>query len=254
MIPIIPDKSASCALIGYGNLLTVSTDAPEAIAPNTYQRYQPLTGVQVAKFQTTSATAINYIGIAAHNIGTHDDSTEIILSYATTAGGALTEITRLTPIDNGALFLTFDEIAGVEEIAIETNAVTAGMEIGVIQTGLYMRMERPIYGGHAPIDLNASTDYQTSESDTGQFLGRVAVSEGLRTQYKWQHLTPAWIRETFEPFIVHARSLPFFIKWRPDLYDTAAYGYTTRDISPSNMGGGHGLMEVSFSMRAHSDI
>jgi len=253
MIPITPDNSNRHALIGYGNRLTSSGDAPEALTPNTYQRFTPGTGAVISKFQIAVPLPVNYVGIAAHNIGTHDDGTEVTIAYATTIGGALTTIATFTPSDNGAIFKTLDTTT-IAEIAITTNAVTAGLEIGVVQAGEYMQMQQPIYGGHSPIDLSAETDYQTSESETGQFLGRTISSEGLETQYKWQHLTPDWVRDTFKPFMTHAKTLPFFIQWRPDLYESAAYGYTTGDIKPSNMGGGHRLMQAGFKMRAHSDV
>lgn len=254
MISVTPDKSASCALIGYNNLVVSSTQAPEATSANTYQRYTPATGSQVAKFQLSTATAIDYIGIAAHNIGTHDSGTEIILSYAATVGGALTEITRFTPGDNGAIFKYFTEISGVAEIAVTTNATTTGMEIGVVAAGIALRMEQPIYGGHRPLELNYSTEYQNSVSESGQFLGRTVKREGASATFDWQHLNPDWVRVYLKPFILAATTQPFFIQWRPDLYDSAAYCHTTADIQPSNMGGGSGLMQVSISVRAHSDV
>jgi len=253
MISITPDTTSRHALIGYGNLLAASSTAPEALTPNTYQRYEPAAGAVVTKFQLAVPLACNYVGIAAHNIGSHDDGTEITIAYATTIGGALTTIDTFTPDDNGAIFRSFDSTV-IAEIAITTNAVTTGLEIGVIQSGVSMRMEQPIYGGHSPIDLSAETDYQTSESETGQFLGRTISSEGLETQYQWKHLAPDWVRDTFKPFMIHAKTLPFFIQWRPDLYQAAAYGYTTGNIKPSNMGGGHQLMQAGFKMRAHSEL
>lgn len=253
MISITPDKSASCARIGYSTLLVSSSEAPEMLEPNTYQRYTPSTGAVVAKFQLATSASVDYVGIAAHNIGTHDSGTVLTVSYATTIGGALTTIDSFTPSGNGAIFLTFDALT-VAEIAITTNATTTGLEIGVIQAGIALVMQQPIYGGHGPADLNQSTTYQDSISETGQFLGRTILKQGLETSLSWQHLTPAWYRSDFQPFVEHARTLPFFIQWRPDLYDAPVYGYSTRDINPSNMAGGSGLMSVTMNLRAHSDV
>lgn len=251
---ITPDKSASCARIAYANALVSSAQAPSALVNNTYQRYTPTTGSQTAKFQLSAAANVDYIAIGAHNLGTHDDGQTITLSYATTIGGALTEIDELTVTDNGAIFRTFDSISGVAEIAIETNATTEGLEIGIVYAGESMVMERPIYGGHNPIDLSQKTDYQNSMSDTGQFLGRTITKKGLEASFSWQYLTPAWYRSTFQPFVVSAVTNPFFIKWRPDQYEAAAFGYSTRDITPTNMSGGSGLMSVTVNMRAHSEL
>lgn len=253
-VAITPDKSASCALIGYDNQLISSTQAPNALTANTYQRYEPATGATVAKFQLVSATSVDYIAIGAHNIGTHEDGTEITLSYATTVGGALTTIDTFTPSDNGAIFKSFDAIAGVAEIALTTNATVAGLEVGVFHAGTALQMQRPIYGGHNPIDLNQKTKYENSMSETGQFLGRTVQRQGLETTFSWQFLTPDWVRTTFKPFKEAAVTQPFFIKWRPDIYEAAAYCHTTRDIQPSNMSGGSGLMQTSMTVRAHSDV
>lgn len=254
MISTTPDKSASCALIGYNNLLVTSALAIEALTPNTYQRYLPGTGAIEAKFEFTApGTQFDFVGIAAHNLGTHDNGVEITVSYAVSANGPTTEIATFTPSDNSAVFLTFDTLTA-EQIVIETNAATTGLEIGVVSAGRFMRMEQPIYGGHNPIDLNQDTDYESTLSDTGQFLGRTVKRKGLKTTFSWQHLTPDWVRNTFKPFKESAVTTPFFIKWRPDLYEASAYCHTTSDIKPTNMGGGSGLMQLSMNVRAHSEL
>ena len=127
------------------------------------------------------------------------------------------------------------------------------MELGVIYAGAALEMQRGIYGGHSPIVLNSKTDYQSTMSESGQFLGRTINREGIETSYKWNHLTPEFYRTDFQPFVNSAKRLPFFLLWRPDTYTDAVFGYTTSDISPSNMTGGSRLMEVGFNMKGHSD-
>lgn len=91
-------------------------------------------------------------------------------------------------------------------------------------------------------------------SESGQWLGRSIMRQGNDTQFSWRHLDPDWYRQRFAPFAERAKKYPFFIKWRPDLYDNAVYAHTTDDISPSNMGGGHNLMTVSMNVRGHDDV
>ena len=253
MIPITPSNPERLALIGYSSKLTSSTLAPEMLTPNTYERYTPGTGAVVAKFELGASSDIDFIAIGAHNIGTHDGGTEITVSYATTVGGALTEIESITPTDNGALFFSFDSVTAAQ-IAIETNATTSGQEIGVIYTGEALQMQQPIYGGHSPIELSQNTTYSSSMSESGQFLGRTITRKGLETSFSWRHLDHEWYRSDFQPFAQSARTLPFFIQWRPDVTSAAAFGYTTGDIKPTNMGGGSKLMSVDLTMRAHSDV
>ncbi len=242
------------ARIGYLNLLTDSTttEAKKMLIPNTYERYRPTSGSKTVKFQLSTSALVDFVGIAAHNAGTQDGGVDIVVKYATTIGGALTTIETIQSIDNEAIMILFDAIT-VAEIAITFNASTAGLELGVIYAGKALQMQRPIYGGHSPINLSAKTTYQTPKSETGQFLGRTITREGLSTPYNWQYLTPTWYRSTFKPFVDSAKKYPFFIKWRPDLFDTAAFGFTTADIKPQNMGGGSQLMSVSISVNAHAD-
>lgn len=253
MIPSVISNPERLALIGYDNLLTSSVEAPKALTANTYERYEPSTGAIVAKFQLGASSVIDYVGIGAHNVGTQDGGTALLIQYATTIGGALTTIDTITPTDNEAIMLVFDSVT-VAEIAITTNAVTSGLELGVIYAGAALQMQQPIYGDVSPIDLSSKTDYQSTMSDSGQFLGRNITKKGTVGSYSWRHLEDDWIRDTFKPFMDSAKQLPFFFKWRPDLYDTSVLAYTTSDIIPSNMGGGSRLMTVSISIRGHNDV
>lgn len=246
--------SLSNARIGYANLLTASTtsEAEKMLIPNTYERYRPTSGSKTIKFQMSTQASIDFVGIAAHNASTQDGGVDITVKYAATIGGGLTTLETIAFIDNGAVMILFDAVLA-QEIAITFNATTLGLELGVIYAGIALEMQRPIYGGHNPIDLSAKTEFQSTNSETGQFLGRTVTSQGIETQFSWRHLTPDWYRLNFQPFVVSAKRLPFFIKWRPDLYETTAFGYTNTNISPSNMGGGHQLMSVNFNMKGHAD-
>lgn len=249
-----PTTSLKNARIGFTNLLTTSTtiEAKKMLIPNTYERYRPTAGAKTVKFQLSSPAEVDFVGIAAHNAGTQDGGVDILVQYATTIGGALTTIENVEFADNNAVMPLFTAVT-IAEIAITFNASTLGLELGVIYAGKALEMLRPIFGGHSPIDLSSVAQYQSTTSESGQFLGRNINRQGLATDFSWQHLDDVWYRDNFQPFVESAKRLPFFIKWRPDLYDVAAFGYTTSDIKPSNMGGGSKLMTVSISVKAHSD-
>jgi hypothetical protein len=253
MIPIVRTHPERLARIGYSSLLISTTQAPKALIPNTFERYQPIAGAVVAKFQLSASTPIDYIAIGAHNVGTHDSGTPLLIQYATTVGGALIDIESITPTDNGAIMLLFDSVT-VAEIAITTNAATLGLEIGLVYAGIAMQMQQPIYGGVSPIDLSAKTEYESTMSDSGQFLGRNITKKGTAGSYSWKHLEDDWMRETFKPFIDSAKQRPFFFKWRPDLYNATVLAHTTADIRPTNMGGGSKLMTVSIEIMGHDDV
>lgn len=246
----------SHARIGYVNLLTATTTtaAEATLTPDTYQRYTPATGSVTTKWQLAEDAEIDFIGIAAHNFGTHESGgVPFLIQYATTVGGALTDIEELRPGDNRAIMHMIDPVT-VREIAITHNVSISGLEYGVVFAGKSLEMPRPIYGGHNPINLSHETEYQSTMSETGQFLGRSIIRKGLSSSYKWQNIDPDWYRLIFEPFVQSARTLPFFLKWRPDLFpNETVYGYTTTDITANNQGGGVTLMNIDLSMRGHAD-
>jgi len=241
----------SHARIGYEQKLTAAAgDGSSALTPNTYERWLSASGTMTDRFQTASSEKIDYIAIGAHNLGSKGST--IVVATAPTVNGTFTDRAALTPSNDGAIMFLFDPVEGVQDVKV-TVAGGTNREIGVVQAGIALQMYQPIYGGHTPQDLSAVTNYQTTKSDTGQFLGRGITTKGTNTNFSFRHLDPDWYRERFQPFVEHAKSKPFFIKWRPDLYDTATYSHTTGDISPSNMGGGSKLMDVSFSVYGHAD-
>lgn len=238
------------ARIGYLNLLTgaATVDAAKALTPNTWERWRPPSGALSVKFQMAVGASVDYFAIAAHDL----TGETLVIKYATSIGGSLASWLSIRPVSNSPIMVLMPTIT-MAEIEI-SGTLTTAREIGVVHVGKALQMQRPIYGGHSPIDLNAKVDYQSVMSDSGQFLGRNIVRKGSDTNFNWKHLDPDWYRQRFQPFVESAKTKPFFIKWRPDLYDVAAYGYTNGDLSPSNMGGGHNLMQVAMQVRAHDDV
>jgi hypothetical protein len=115
-------------------------------------------------------------------------------------------------------------------------------------------MQRPLFGGHRPINLSAKTVYETNTSDSGNFLGRNIVRSGLQSAYQWKYLEDTWMRDYFGDFRQAARTTPFFIAWRPADYPTeVVFGWSPDDIAPENMGAG-AYMSVGFSVTAYGDV
>lgn len=255
LTPVVPDnRYTNGAVIAYENLITSSDDttpadgSPKAVIPNTYERWRPANGTSTERFNLSSNADVNFVAIGAHNLS----GQTITIQYSTTDGGGLTTLTTVTPSSNEPILVTFDAIE-VREIAI--NATWASdREIGYIATGQYLKMPYPIYGGHSPIELSPVTKYKNNVSNTGQFLGRSIIRQGTSTNYAFRYLKPSFVREQFLNFVNSAKTLPFFIQWRPDLYpDQVAFVFTTQDIDIQNAGGGSGLMTASMQVRGHKD-
>lgn len=261
-LPSGPPFPTSHARICYDNLLTqagasaTATDdnagATKVLIPNTFERWRPGSGVESITIELGQNEDVDYIAIGAHNLGTKGVDVEILTSDTT--GGGFTSRLSVSPTDDRPILLLLDPEIDVRRIKVEITNGT-DREIGVISAGIALQMERPLYGGHSPVNLSSRTDYQNSVSDTGQWLGRTITRDGLQTNYQWNNLSDDWYREYFEPFVQAAKSLPFFIAWRPDLYpDEVAYCWTTSDIKPTNRGGGTKLMNVGISVRGHGDV
>lgn len=109
--------------------------------------------------------------------------------------------------------------------------------IGVIRMGKALEMERPIYGGHTPLNLSRTTVIRPNISERGQFLGRSIIRSGASGSWSWKNLTAAWVRRYLDPFLEAIRTTPFFILWRPSSFPgEAGYCWTTADHAPTNMG------------------
>lgn len=257
-MPIItkaePTDNPSGALIGFNNLLTdaTGTEVQKAVTPNTYERWEDASGTMTGVFQLNSSTPLNYVGIAGHNLFSAG-TTEIEIRVSSTIGGGKTTIATISITSDNPLMIEIDE-ADVGEMTIFMPDGT-DREIAVVHAGVSLQMPRNIYGGHTPIPLSARTEYQSVQSESGNILGKSIIRQGLETSFSWRLLDDQFIRDTFKPFIVSARTKPFFIKWRPDFYsDEVAYGEVNQDIIPTNTGGGTRLMSVGFTMTAHRDL
>jgi hypothetical protein len=130
------------------------------------------------------------------------------------------------PVSAAAVRLVFESLGSPETAPL----------VSVIYIGEALAMQRPLYGGHSPIDLARNTVIRPNKSERGQWLGRSIIRSGSTGAWSWRHLKPDWYRTYFDPFVESARTQPFFIAWRPETYPVTAYCWTEGDITPSNMG------------------
>jgi len=240
------------ALIGYNNLLTASTtsDAEKALVPNTWERWRPSSGAITVKFQMAAAAEVDYIAIAAHALS----GETFLLQTAPTVGGAVTDVDSFSPLTNAAILSRF-ETRTIQEV-IFTGTLIAANEIGAIFAGKLLQMERSIYGGHSPMSLSQKNTFQSSKSDSGQFLGRNVTRKGAKGSFSWKNIDPDWYRDFFQPFVEVATIKPFFIVWQAlGAYSSeVSFVQTDGDIMPSNMGSGHSMMQVSMTVTGHEDL
>ena len=254
--PLSPPYPLSHARILYDNLFdNAVTSLPLAQGitnPNTFERWERSGSDTTLTITQNTPQVIDSIAIGAHNLGTI--GTTISIATSETGVSAFTTRATITPTDDKSIIVLLGSDVTAQRIRLTLGGTIVGVEIGVLYAGKALAMQRPIFGGHAPIHLNAETTYSNNASETGNWLGRTIVRNGYATSYKWQFLTDDWYRDNFQPFAVLARKKPFFIAWRPDLYpNETAYCWLTGDTKPNNRGGGTNYMEVSIDVQGYAD-
>lgn len=243
------DVPAQNARIGYkkitGTITASSTaDGYDSEYPDNYLTYnfwKPDSLPATWEIDAGVATECNYVGIAAHEIGSSGCS--VYAEYYD--GSEWQEISGIAPADDSPIMFIFSKLSWVKyRIRI---AGSTAPRVGVVFMGVTLDMQRAIYGNHSPLNLSRVTTVTPALSETGQFIGRTIQSYGVSTSWTWSNLTPAWYRSEFDPFVKAARTQPFFIAWRPSQYsEEVGYCWTSKDISPTNNGTA-GLMNVTLS-------
>lgn len=243
--------------IGWHNVVTpANVTATEEAAgypvsnlgnPLTFVQWQgETTGVQTVQITLGAAEEVNYFAIAGHNFGT--DGTNIKLQSSTN-GSSWTDRTSARVLANDYAFMEeFDDVTA-QYYRLHLTPDTQAPELAVLYIGRVLRMQRRIYVGHKPITLNRKTTVSSGFSESGQFLGRVKRRQMLQGQADFRNITPTWYRDTFDPFVAAAETIPYFFAWRPSTYPDEI-GYMWLDGDPeTNNDLPNGLMSLSMSMQ-----
>jgi hypothetical protein len=208
-----------------------------ADAPTTFQSWE---------YDHGSAAECDYCCIAAHNLGTA--ASDLYIQYWN--GSAWVSLVEFfNPVSTDEPIMVIFEPVKAQRWRIAVNNSSSVPEIGVIKFGSAMQMERPLYGGHAPIPMARQTILRSNYSETGEYLGRVKQRSYLITEYAWQHLSSTWVRANWPSFQLATEAEPFWIAWRPGTFGDVGYCQLDEVPVPSNMGI-RDLMEVSMSVRA----
>lgn len=242
------------ARIGYqtfvpDSTLVASTEATgfpaSAVALSmTYEKWKPTALPATLDIDAGTGVTASYLGIAGHTLGS--TSATFKLEYSTD-DVSYTEVDTVSPSDDTAILLLFDEVqARYWRLTITGSTIP---EIAVVYIGEVLEMQRMIYGGHSPGTLSRQTDIRPARSEGGQFLGRSILRQGMATSFQWENLKAQWYRDNFDPFVEAARTQPFFIAWRPEDFPLEVlYCWTNSDISPTNQGV-RDFMSVGFSVQ-----
>lgn len=192
-----------------------------------------------------SATNVDYVGIAAHNLGDTQHAIEVQYSFD---DSTWVTVDDFTVPDNSPIMALFSRISA-RYWRVRFVGGNEPPQVAILYIGEALAMQRPIYGGHGPVTLNRSISKQSSITESGQFIGNIVKRRGQTTTYDWSNLSADWYRENFDPFAEYSLSAPFFIAWRPaDHPDEVAFAMATDQPRPQNQGV-RDLMSVSMQVR-----
>ena len=217
----------------------------------TYERWKPTSVFATWEYDHGSAVECDYCCIAAHTISTN--SCDLSVQYWTGSAWSNLIPANSTISSDEPIMAIFEPVTAQRWRIAVTNGTPP--EIGVVKFGSAMQMERPLYGGHAPIPMARQTILRSNYSETGEYLGRVKQRNYLTTEYAWQHLSSTWVRNNWPSFQLATEAEPFWLAWRPsntgntDNQNDVAFAQLDEVPIPSYTGVKN-YMEVSMSVRA----
>ena len=247
-----PPYALNHARILYANLLLGSAVATTSgangsftLIPNTADRWT-LTDTGSITFTLAANVDMDTVCIGAHNLGSNGFSVHVQYSDDLVSGFLSFKAIQ-SPTDDTAMMFHNAATHDVRRLKITVTG-TGSVFLGSIYAGIALQMQRPFFAGHTPITLSATTSRYSSMSEGGNFIGEQIRRIGYSTSADWSNLENAWLRLYFKPFMIHARTLPYYFAWNL-LEEPLDIGYckTSEDIKPA-YSGVRNLLDVSFKM------
>jgi hypothetical protein len=249
------DESLATPIIGYNNIASAGTVTATSEAdgypasnlgnPSTALRWlaadegsppAPPAADQYLTVTIDQVDPVDYVGIAVHNLGTGQH----VVSVEGSIGGSpewfeLVEESIQANDDPIVFRFTPQSLTGIR-LRIQPSQATVPTVpyVAVMYVGKLLVLERGTHADHVPINLGRTTRVMNGKSETGNFLGRVVLSESRSTSFAVKHLTQTWYRQKFDPFVVAAQEIPFFFAWRPQAHPgDVGFVTLTNDVQPS---------------------
>lgn len=252
-------------LIGYENLVTM-INVEATSSEDNYPATNLANPATYAMWKATSAVAqdldftidaeCEYVGIARHNLGTQHIGVTIYGATETDSDGNpdfddTPLVEEQMPSNDAPLMFRFTR-QSLLAVRVHLAAGDGAPQIAVVYVGNLLTLQRRIYVGHTPITMGRQNRYQTSGSESGQYVGSILIAESRATSISMKNLTPDWYRTYFEPFLSTQKRTPFFFAWRPQDYpDEVGYVWMTTDPRPLNALS-NGMMAVDMAVEGIS--
>jgi hypothetical protein len=189
------------------------------------------TATQYVTFDLNEEEPVDYIGIARHNLG----SGGIVISVEVQTYDSadwVEFIEGFVVADDAPILIRFlENIAGAMRLKLVPLAAVP--EIGVVFIGRMLVMPTGIAFGHTPLVDGRVTRTVAGNSEAGDYLGSIVLSQKLASSVSFRYIEDAWYRQNMRPFAKQGRGTPFFWSGFPDSHPgEAGYAWLTSDPQP----------------------
>ena len=242
-------------LIGYQNIASAGTITATSEAdgypasnlgnPSTALRWRaaeegsppvPPAADQYLTVTINQVDPVDYLAIAVHNLGSGQNP----VSVEGSDGGSpewfeLVEESIQANDDPIVFRFAPQSLTGIR-LLIQSSLLSEPTVpfVAVLYVGKLLVLERGTHADHTPINLGRTTRVMNGKSETGNFLGRVVLSESRSTSFALNKLRETWYRANFDPFVKAAQEGAFFFAWKPTEHpNDVGFVTLTNDVQPT---------------------
>lgn len=214
---------------------TTTYDAANAFDGLTYDYWKPAAGGQQhLKIALTSSQPVDYMALAAHDLGSRACVVQLQGSLDDSTYVNLLPEGSFTAADDDPIVRLFPEKA-YRYFKLLLTPGNGLEQVGIFMLGRSTPLQRGIHNGHRPAPYSREIQFATNQSEGGQFLGRSVQRYANDTEIALSKITGSWYREKLEPALRAMETRPFAFVWdrwrRPD---EAFFGYMTERPKPVN--------------------
>jgi hypothetical protein len=193
---------------------------------------------------------LDYLAIAVHNLGSGQNT----LSVEGSVGGSplwFELVGESIPANDDPIVFRFtpQSLTGCRlRIQGSPLGVPTTPYVAVLYVGKLLVCERGTGGDHIPINLGRTANVMTGKSATGNFLGRIVLSEARQTTFALSFLRETWYRTNMDPMIRASKELPMFFAHQPTNFpNDVGFVVLTNDVQPTR-NYQTGTMAISLQM------
>ena len=206
------------------------------------------TAVQYVTFAINEEEPIDYVGIARHNLGSAGVVIELEVQLFD-SGDWSSLIEGFVVADDAPILVRFLETTA-NAVRLKLTPLSTPPEIAVVHIGQMLVMPIGIPSGHTPLIDGRTTRTAAGNSEAGDYLGSIVLSQKLSTSVSFRNIKATWYRQNLRPFVKLGRGATFFYSAFPSSHpEEAGYAWLTSDPRPSFTAGfDSDLVEITFEI------